>query len=171
MRVVARVTEHLDLGSETANPAARNGPETGEPGGGIDPVLAALHPIDAVARFVEHHGMDVDLAAFVVGQLEAHRCCTAHTTVAPSCQQRLERPHCAELYDEIQVVMRTRLCLEHRIDAPPSVEPHLDADRLEDVEKVNHLLGAHLQARHAAGPGDRRERPQIDTGAPASAER
>jgi len=69
-RVPFRVAKDLDLWRQAMNLPLAHCSLPGESGGRIDPVLAILHPIDAIALRIENNRVDVDLQPRAVGKYE-----------------------------------------------------------------------------------------------------
>jgi hypothetical protein len=49
---------------------------------------------------------------------------------------------------EIEVVVRSRLLAEQRIDAPPPVDPQLDSAGAKSIEDLEHVVTAHHPTPH-----------------------
>src|ERR671936_2176079 len=97
--------------------------------------------------------MAVDLPAFGVTQDEARR---------PLVVRSLELTQCrADAIDvlatdaEVEIVVRTGLLPEQRVDAPPSFDPELDSGGAQTTENVDDVLGVHQSTPSSPPTGTR----------------
>ena len=103
--------------------------------------LAAEIGLPTVAPLVEHEWMRVDPAAAPVPEHEARR-----PLVLAGRELRERRTNTLDVlhsHGEVEVVVLPRLLLEQRIDAPPALEAEPHAGRVQPVEDLRRVAGAH----------------------------
>src|SRR3954454_11026327 len=142
--VAGRVVHEHDVGRQARDLLAEDAAYAAEAGGGKDPVLAVLQPVDAVAAWLHRGGMDVHLMPGGVDEDETGR----RRVVRHGIAQRFERGDDVSvvLYprDEIEVVVRARLRPEECVDRPPPVEPHRDVAPGKVREEIEHSARLHF---------------------------
>src|SRR4051794_40277369 len=124
--VAGRVVHEHDLGSQARDVLAENPADAAEAGGGEDPILAVLHPVDALAARLHRGGMDVHLVAGGVDEHEAGRRGVIHHGVTHFFERGDDVSVVLHPRDEVEIVVRARLRPEECVDRPPAVEPHRD---------------------------------------------
>src|SRR5918999_429496 len=108
-RVPVRVAEHLRLRRQAPDARAAHEPLAAEVSRRVDPVLAVLHPVDAVAGFVEGDGVDIDFEPRAVGEHERVRRLAPEHTEAPRREKLPEPRHVLNGQDDVNVLVWSRL--------------------------------------------------------------
>src|SRR5581483_10723088 len=117
-------------------------------------VLAvAWWPVDATSLFVEHDGVEVDLAVGRVHHREVPqpRVVAVCWPEASASERAGDRVEVAGLQDDVEVGVAPGLMAETRVDSPASVDPDVDAERTKEVEKLANVVSGRLSHRHAPG--------------------
>ena len=137
------VAEHLDVRGEASHLAPLDPAPPAEALRRVPPILAILHQVDAVTGLVEGHRMHVDFPCTLVTEHEIRDRLAPDETEAGICERVSHRPDRVHPYDEVEVVVRSRLLAERRIDCPTAVEPRVDPG---DVEAIEDLDDVHRQS-------------------------
>jgi hypothetical protein len=157
-RVAGRVADHHGLGREAGNLVSQDAADAAEGLGGVDPVLAAGHPVDPVAVRREGHRVHVHLMSLAIDELEARGRLAGGEHVAAFAQRLLDLRAVLEPGHAVEVVVRSRLLPEQRVDRPAAVEPDRDAARLQMREQVEDTHGVHLRLRLSLASAPRHAR-------------
>ena len=111
-----------------------------------DFVLEAVRSVDVDAVVAAHDDapvdeMYVDLSTRSIRHDEVARCVVPRREhVEPVRRHQRAVPIGVEVIDhEVEIVVRTRLRTEQRVDTPPAIHPHLDAGADEDIEHHEHV--------------------------------
>src|SRR5207247_9575204 len=99
-------------------------------------------PAAAVAARVEAQGMTVDLPPRPVAKHEAGG---PFLIEALEFAERIaDALHVFQAYAEVEIVVRTRLCAEQRIDTPAALDPEVDAVTTQALHDLDHISGGQL---------------------------
>src|SRR5580765_1694765 len=129
--VTLGVTAHLSLRGKALNPCAVDGAHSCEGVGREHPVIPVVHPMDCRAVGPDGHRMKVDLVARRAGQPERvwNRSLSNDEVRWPEQFQSLR--NVAHADDDVEIIVRTRLTPEQRIDPPATVYPDRNASLLQ----------------------------------------
>src|ERR671922_787742 len=102
--------------------------------------------------------MHVHLMSLFVDELEARRWFAGGEHVAAFAERLLDPRAVVESGHEVEVVVRSRLLTEQRVDRPAAVEPYRDVVRLQVREQAEDARCVHLRLRLSPASASRHTR-------------
>lgn len=131
------VADYLDFWRQASDTDALDDTTPVEPRSREDPVRSVLHPVDAMSISIKDDGVDVDLEPGAICKNEVGFRTARPPLKAPALQDLLQPREVCDAQDDVDILVRSCLGAENRIDGPTAVEPDLDPGRLEYLKEIS----------------------------------
>ncbi len=126
-QLVARVNQHLNLGTEAQHGSFVHPPPSRKSFGRIDPLSAVVHLIDTSALRIESDWVNINLASTGIDHHEALWRSPGDQGISKAVEQLDDSAHVAKPDHEVEVVVLACLMPEQRVHTPTAVEPGSDS--------------------------------------------